>query len=97
MKPVSVVFVLLLFALLVPAASASSTHRTYKPRTSSGYRSGMKSSPAPRASASRPYYGGGHHTASHGGSYSGETNAHHKRGHYRNWKSANRYGVHKAN
>jgi hypothetical protein len=92
MKPA--LLALLLCMLLVPTVYASSTHRTHKPRTSSGYRSGTKSSPAPRASASRPYYGGGHHTASHGGSYSGETNAHHNHGHYRNWKSANRYGVH---
>jgi len=27
-----------------------------------------------------PYYGGGHHTTSHGGSYPGSINAHHKGG-----------------
>jgi hypothetical protein len=45
--------------------------------------------------ASRPYYGGGHHTTSHGGRYQGETNVHHKGGHYRNPKSNNQYGRHK--
>jgi len=94
MKPVSLVSTLLLFTLLMPAAYASSSHRAYTPRSSSGYKSSTRSSPAPRSTASRPYYGGGHHTTAHGGSYPGETNAHHKDGHYRNWKSANRYGVH---
>lgn len=31
---------------------------------------------ARHSSASRPYYGGGRHTVSHGGSYPGATNAH---------------------
>jgi hypothetical protein len=87
---------LLLCTLLVPTVSASSTHRTYTPRASSGYRSGTRSSPAPRASASRPYYGGGHHTTSHGGRYPGETNAHHKHGHYQNWRTGDSYGGHQA-
>jgi hypothetical protein len=47
------------------------------------------------SSATRPYYGGGRHTTSHGGSYPGETNSHHRNGHYQNWPSNNRYGVHK--
>jgi len=42
----------------------------------------------------RPYYGGGHHTASHGGSYPGSVNSHHKGGHYVNPSSDNRYGIH---
>jgi hypothetical protein len=46
-------------------------------------------------SGSRPYYGGGHHTTSHGGHYPGETNSHHKGGHYQNPRSNNRYGRHK--
>jgi len=50
----------------------------------------------PRSTASRPYYGGGHHTSSHGGSYPGSVNSHHKNGHYQNPKSHNRYGVHKV-
>ena len=47
-----------------------------------------------RASSSRPYYGGGKHTASHGGHFQGETNANHKGGHYKNPKSNNQYGKH---
>jgi hypothetical protein len=50
---------------------------------------------ARHSSASRPYYGGGKHTTSHGGQYRGATNSHHKNGHYNNWRSGNRYGVHK--
>ncbi len=53
------------------------------------------SSPRTRSSASRPYYGGGHHTTPHGGHYDGETNPHHKGGHYKNPRSNNQYGVHK--
>ena len=41
------------------------------------------------------YYGGGHHTKNHGGYYVGSMNAHHKSGHYRNYKTANTYGRHK--
>src|SRR5207302_8158600 len=47
------------------------------------------------SSASRPYYGGGHHTKSHGGKYQGSVNSHHKRGHYNNPRTDNRYGKHK--
>jgi hypothetical protein len=46
--------------------------------------------------SSRPYYGGGKHTASHGGQYPGSTNQHHKNGHYRNPRTgADQYGKHK--
>jgi hypothetical protein len=48
---------------------------------------------APRAS--RPYYAGGHHTVSHGGTYSGGNSKSHKGGHYKNPKTSNRYGRHK--
>jgi hypothetical protein len=48
-----------------------------------------------RSSAPRPYYGGGKHTTSHGGQYSGATSSHHKNGHYNNWRTSNHYGVHK--
>jgi hypothetical protein len=89
MKPLILVAALLCFLPVQPAAFAT-THRSYSPRPSSAHHNTARSS-----SASRPYYGGGHHTTSHGGSYPGETNANHKNGHYRNWQSANRYGVHK--
>lgn len=44
----------------------------------------------------RPNYGGGYHTKSHGGSYPGSTNSHHKGGHYVNPNSDNLYGTHKT-
>jgi len=50
--------------------------------------------PSPKSS-SHPYYGGGKHTASHGGHYQGEKNSHHKGGHYKNPKTNNNYGKHK--
>ena len=43
----------------------------------------------------RPYYGGGHHTTSHGGHYTGGHGSAHKGGHYVNPKTANHYGIHK--
>ena len=49
-----------------------------------------------RSSAGRPYYGGGQHRGSHGGSYPGETNPQsHKGGRYKNPHSSDRYGIHK--
>jgi hypothetical protein len=48
-----------------------------------------------RHSSSRPNYGGGKHTTSHGGHYQAEQNSHHKGGHYKNPKTANHYGKHK--
>lgn len=43
----------------------------------------------------RPYYGGGHHTASHGGTYKGGKGSSHKDGKYKNEKTGNEYGKHK--
>jgi hypothetical protein len=45
-------------------------------------------------SSSRPNYGGGKHTESHGGHYQGEQNSHHKGGRYKNPKTADQYGKH---
>lgn len=52
---------------------------------------------APLAQArSRTYYGGGHHTVSHGGHFSGaRAGASHKGGHYRNARTGNHYGRHR--
>jgi hypothetical protein len=47
------------------------------------------------AGKSHPYYGGGHHTTSHGGHYTGSTNSHHRGGHYVNASTNNTYGRHK--
>ena len=60
-----------------------------------GSRGSRPSSSHPRVNSSRPYYGGGHHTTSHGGNYVGERNSQHKGGHYVNPRSHNQYGVHK--
>jgi hypothetical protein len=50
---------------------------------------------AQRKTTPRPHYGGGHHTESHGGAYPGGQGRSHKGGHYRNSRTANRYGTHK--
>ena len=47
------------------------------------------------AQTRHPYYGGGHHTKSHAGYYSGSTNSHHREGHYKNYRTENTYGRHK--
>jgi len=44
---------------------------------------------------SRPNYGGGKHSKSHGGHYQGQQNSHHKGGHYKNPKTSDQYGRHK--
>lgn len=41
-----------------------------------------------------PYYGGGKHTNSHGGTYVGGKGSSHKGGHYKNAKTRNTYGRH---
>ncbi len=48
-----------------------------------------------QAYAKGPSYGGGKHTASHGGKYSGGKGSSHKGGTYKNTKTANQYGRHK--
>ncbi|MDE2599065.1 MAG: hypothetical protein KGL40_05530 [Rhodocyclaceae bacterium] len=48
-----------------------------------------------KGGGSRPHYGGGSHSASHGGHYSGGSGSSHRGGSYKNTKSANRYGTHK--
>lgn len=96
-KPITA---LIFFSLLlsVPAAHATGIRKrpfTVYPRTHSRtYRT--SSGRARQPAADRPYYGGGHHTTSHGGKYYGATNAHHQNGHYNNWRSDNRYGVHQT-
>jgi hypothetical protein len=43
----------------------------------------------------RAYYGGGHHTYSHGGYYGGGVGSSHRGGHYINPRTGNRYGRHR--
>jgi hypothetical protein len=83
--------VVLSWVLLLGASGVASTHSYHSTKTHAA-RSGTSS----HALASRPYYGGGHHTESHGGKYRGSTNGHHKNGHYQNWRTGNSYGVHQA-
>lgn len=88
MKRIAAMLALLCIMLSPPAAYAGTPK----------YRTGTHAktySTARRSSASRLYYGGDKHTTSHGGQYPGATNAHHRNGHYQNWRTANRYGVHK--
>ncbi|PDT56087.1 hypothetical protein CO678_40275 [Bradyrhizobium diazoefficiens] len=42
----------------------------------------------------RVSYGGGHHTSSHGGSFSGGSGSLHRGGTYVNSNTGNRYGTH---
>ncbi len=44
---------------------------------------------------SRMFYGGGHHTYSHGGTYPRGLGSSHKGGHYYNLHTGHRYGRHK--
>lgn len=44
---------------------------------------------------SRPSYGGGKHTSSHGGHYQGGSGKSHRDGHYKNDKTSYLYGRHK--
>ena len=46
-------------------------------------------------SSSRLYYGGGHHTASHGGHFANGSGSSHRGGHYHNPSTGNHYGRHK--
>ncbi len=50
---------------------------------------------SPTTITSRPVYSGATHTTSHGGTYPGSTNSHHKNGTYANPSSNNNYGIHK--
>ena len=56
--------------------------------------SGSRSSYSRSSTSSRPYYGGGHHTESHGGSY-GVSGSSHKGGHYTSSTGSHHYGRHK--
>jgi hypothetical protein len=88
MKRIAALLVLLCIMTFLSAAYAGTSKYGTRPYT--------RNYSTPRQpSASRPYYGGGKHTTSHGGQYPGETNSHHRDGHYSNWQTGNRYGIHK--
>jgi hypothetical protein len=46
-------------------------------------------------SSGRAYYGGGHHTVSHGGTYRGGSGSSHRGGHYSNPRTGGHYGRHR--
>lgn len=48
-----------------------------------------------KGGGSRPSYGGGKHTSSHGGNYKGGKGSSHRGGTYKNSKTNNQYGKHK--
>jgi len=88
MKRIAAMLTFLCVMLSLPAVCAST------PKYRTGAHAKYYSTPH-HSSARRPYYGGGKHTTSHGGQYPGATNSHHRYGHYQNWRTGNRYGVHK--
>jgi len=97
MKSIMMAFALLCPLMLVPVSIAAvPSTRIAKPVTGRVATRPVRPprSSVPHSAGRRPYYGGGHHTVAHGGNYPGATNAHHKNGHYSNWRTANRYGVH---
>jgi hypothetical protein len=47
------------------------------------------------AFAQRPYYGGGRHTSSHGGTYAQGQSSSHKGAHYTSPTGSHQYGRHK--
>lgn len=73
---------LMALTLFVPCAFSS-------PRSSGHSHAYSRSS-----AGSRPYYGGGHHTSSHGGSY-GVSGSSHRGGHYTSATGSHHYGRHK--
>ncbi len=50
---------------------------------------------ARHSSGSRTYYGGSHHTESHGGTYRGGSGSSHKGGHYTSPTGSHSYGRHR--
>ena len=90
--------ILSLLAFLVPLNGnakgtyvSRSTYSSHSSSTHSSHSTGTRAS-----HSSRPYYGGGKHTESHGGQYPGSTNEHHKNGHYRSPVTGqDQYGKHK--
>ena len=86
-----------LFLLLAGLVLLAGTDAAYC-RSSHHYSSHPRStvSSHTRSTGGRPYYGGGHHATSHGGSYPGSTNFHHKDGHYVNPRANNHYGIHQS-
>jgi hypothetical protein len=82
-RVLAVLFAFFLFAAPAYAQKGHGSHHSSSSR-SSGVR------------ASRPHYGGGSHTESHGGRYVGGSGvSSHKGGHYKNERTNNQYGTHK--
>ncbi len=75
-----------------PDMRYNSNKQTY---STPSYSTPTPSYSTPSSMNSRPVYSGQTHTTSHGGTYPGSTNSHHKNGTYVNPKSNNNYGIHK--
>jgi hypothetical protein len=78
----------LTLCLLVPVAFSRTGSHSYHARASHSARTSHGTS------SSCPYYGGGHHTESHGGSY-GVSGSSHNGGHYTSATGSHHYGRHK--
>ena len=81
MKQLLAVLLFILYALTPSAGFAQRGHYSHSHSYSSH-------------PSSRPYYGGGHHTRSHGGSY-GVSGSSHRGGHYTSHSGSHHYGRHK--
>jgi predicted RNA-binding protein YlqC (UPF0109 family) len=92
MKRLIAVGLLLCFSF-APTFAASGPHSGSRSYSHSSSRSSFNHS-YPRSSSSRPYYGGGRHTASHGGSY-GVSGSSHRGEHYTSRTGSHHYGRHK--
>jgi hypothetical protein len=81
---------------IAPQARGDDRHPS-RPHVQSNHSLGVHHAPShsPSYSTARPYYGGGHHTTSHGGHYVGGVGSSHQGGHYVNSHTGNHYGRHK--
>ena len=91
-KPRAVALLSAVVALSLLVSSPSAFAKGVRGPGKSG--SGLGRVGSPGKSTVRPYYGGGSHTYSHGGTYLGGSGASHQGGTYFNPKAGNRYGVH---
>ncbi|MEO9257902.1 MAG: hypothetical protein ABI207_05945 [Crocinitomicaceae bacterium] len=73
-------------------ANKETYNSTYSPPARQTIRSNSQS----ETRTIRPVYSGQTHTVSHGGSYPGSVNSHHKNGHYLSPTNNHVYGIHKT-
>lgn len=95
----SLLFLTIMTMFILSANAQTKKDGTPDMRYSSNKQNSSTSSSSystPNSNYSRPVYSGQSHTNSHGGSYPGSTNSHHKNGTYVNPSSSNNYGIHKT-